>query len=63
MIPTKEQVEAMGERVLGSKELFQKWLSEPNFALGGMCGQELMDTSHGLEQLIYVLGQMEFGQF
>lgn len=63
MIPTIEQVEAMGERVLGSKELFQKWLSEPNFALGGRCGQELMNTTHGLEELIYVLYQIKFGQF
>jgi putative toxin-antitoxin system antitoxin component (TIGR02293 family) len=49
--------------VLGSRENAASWLQGRNLALGGISPLSLLDTEFGLQQVLDVLGRIEFGVY
>jgi len=49
--------------VLGTKENARQWLLSPNLSLGGNPPIKLLDTGIGFQQVIDVLGRIEFGVY
>jgi putative toxin-antitoxin system antitoxin component (TIGR02293 family) len=54
---------ASAESVLGSKNKARHWLSNPNRALGGIAPLHLLDTEAGADEVMNVLGRIEFGVY
>ena len=57
------RVVARAEQVLGDRPTALDWLSSPNRALGGEKPIRLLDTDLGGEQVMQVLGRIEFGVY
>jgi putative toxin-antitoxin system antitoxin component (TIGR02293 family) len=57
------QVTARAVEALGDGERAQRWLKEPNFALGGEKPFSLLDTEAGEQRVLAVLGRIEHGVF
>jgi putative toxin-antitoxin system antitoxin component (TIGR02293 family) len=57
------RVVARAERVLGTRRIALDWLSAPNRALGGERPVRLLDTDLGADQVLQVLGRIEFGVY
>jgi putative toxin-antitoxin system antitoxin component (TIGR02293 family) len=55
------RVAARAGRVLGDMPAALDWLVSPNRALGGQPPIELLDTDLGTEEVLQVLGRIEFG--
>jgi putative toxin-antitoxin system antitoxin component (TIGR02293 family) len=52
-----------GAEVFSDNEIFLKWLSLPNTALGGMEPGELIKISGGISKVKDLLGRMEHGVY
>lgn len=52
---------SIGYEVLGSKEKFKSWMTQPNLALGSLRPIELLDTSFGIQMIQEELGRIEHG--
>ncbi len=57
------EVSEMGQRVFGSLESFNRWLNEPNFALGNRIPFTLLKSSYGKELLLNELTRIDHGIF
>lgn len=57
------RVAARAEHVLGDRASALDWLSSPNQALGGEKPIDLLDTDLGADQVLQVLGRIEFGVY
>jgi putative toxin-antitoxin system antitoxin component (TIGR02293 family) len=49
-------------RVFESETDARAWLDEPSIPLGNVTPRSLLCTEHGMNQVLYELGQMEYGQ-
>ena len=49
--------------VLGSPEKATKWLVEPNDSLGGQAPISVLNTGFGLEEVLHILGRIEYGVY
>jgi hypothetical protein len=47
--------------VFGKAEKAQSWLNSPNRELGGQCPREFATTKEGLEQVLGILADLEYG--
>lgn len=57
------RVAARAEQVLGDRAAALDWLWSPNRALGGQTPIQLLDTDLGTEEVLQVLGRIEFGVY
>lgn len=57
------RVAARAEHVLGDRAAALDWLTSPNQALGGEQPIDLLDTDLGADQVLQVLGRIEFGVY
>jgi putative toxin-antitoxin system antitoxin component (TIGR02293 family) len=53
----------MGMEVFQDKDKLNRWLNEPNRALGGEIPYEIMDNQFGREEVENVLGRIQWGVF
>ena len=54
---------ALAERVLGTRELADNWMTSPALALDGRRPVDLLTTAEGPEAVTLVLKRMEFGVY
>ncbi|MFN8356716.1 MAG: antitoxin Xre/MbcA/ParS toxin-binding domain-containing protein [Spirosomataceae bacterium] len=45
------------------EEKFQRWLKKPNLSLGGNTPESLLDTITGIDEVLFCLHRIEFGNF
>ena len=57
------KVLAFAESVLGTKEKARHWLNAPNRALGTVSPLSLMDTAAGADEVMNVLGRIDYGVY
>lgn len=50
-------------RVLGSRDLAERWLADPALALDGRCPLDLLTTTPGIEAVKDLLTRMEYGVY
>lgn len=53
----------MAHRVLGARDLAERWLAEPALALDGQCPLDLLTTTPGIEAVKDLLTRMEYGVY
>jgi putative toxin-antitoxin system antitoxin component (TIGR02293 family) len=54
---------ATATEVLGTREKAASWIQGSNLALGGVTPMSLLDTDVGLQQVLDVLGRIEYGVY
>ena len=54
---------ATAEDVLGSEERARLWLLEPNKSLGGDTPLSILNTGFGLDEVLSILGRIEYGVY
>lgn len=52
-----------GIKVFGEKEIFNRWMNEPNRALGGKTPLDIIDNQFGREEVKNVIGRIEYGVY
>jgi len=53
-----------GQEVFNNEnDKFQRWLKKPNLSLGGNSPESLLDTTTGIDEVIFCLNRIEFGNF
>lgn len=52
-----------GIKVFGDKENFNRWMNEPNGALGGKMPLDIIDNQFGREEVKHVIGRIEYGVY
>lgn len=57
------QLITKGEEIFGDQQTFQKWVKQPNTALGGYTPLNMMDTTIGIQLVTDVLGRIEHGVY
>ena len=57
----RTEIFRVGLDTFGDKERFRRWLIKPNFALGGLSPESLLNTSEGLQEVLNVLHRIEYG--
>jgi putative toxin-antitoxin system antitoxin component (TIGR02293 family) len=45
------------------EEKFQRWLKKPNLSLGGNSPESLLDTTTGIDEVVFCLNRIEYGNF
>jgi putative toxin-antitoxin system antitoxin component (TIGR02293 family) len=58
-----ETLYQMGLEVFQDKDKLNRWLNEPNRALGGEIPYDIMDNQFGREEVENVLGRIQWGVF
>lgn len=53
----------MAQRVMGNRELAEKWLSQPAIALDGRIPQDVLTTVCGRNSVAELLTRMELGVY
>jgi putative toxin-antitoxin system antitoxin component (TIGR02293 family) len=51
------------KEIFGSQENAVKWLKSPNSVLGGITPVEAMSSRFGAEEVMDILGRIEYGVF
>lgn len=58
-----DAVIAQAVEVFGSEKKARGWLDDPNLLLAGATPRSLLNTPEGREQVLTVLGRIEYGVF
>ena len=57
------EILALAESVLGTKDKARHWLNTRNRALGNASPLSLLETEAGADEVVNVLGRIEFGVY
>ncbi len=57
------EIAAIAEKVLGTRELAESWISQPALALNGKRPMDLLTTIPGTEVVKDLLTRLEFGVY
>ncbi len=57
------EIAAIAEKVLGTRELAESWISQPALALNGKRPMDLLTTTPGIEVVKALLTRLEFGVY
>jgi putative toxin-antitoxin system antitoxin component (TIGR02293 family) len=57
------RVAVRGRAVLGDSSAAMDWVKTPNYALGGESPLARLDTGMGTEEVLQILGRIEFGVY
>ncbi|MFY8110358.1 MAG: type II toxin-antitoxin system Xre/ParS family antitoxin [Bacteroidia bacterium] len=53
-----------GQEVFNNeKDKFQRWMKKPNLSIGGNSPESLLDTTTGINEVMYCLNRIEYGNF
>ncbi len=54
---------SFGYEVFGNREKFNRWMKNPNTALGNKTPLSLVDTLYGIEEIKHLIGRIAYGIF
>lgn len=57
------EIYSFGYKVFEDIERFRKWMFEPNNALGGIQPCELLDNQYGRQEVMNIVGRIEYGVY
>jgi putative toxin-antitoxin system antitoxin component (TIGR02293 family) len=57
------EIYSYGFEVFENKEKFNSWIKSPNKALGGKSPYDLLDSQFGREELMRIIGRIEYGVY
>jgi putative toxin-antitoxin system antitoxin component (TIGR02293 family) len=57
------EIFSYGFEVFENKEKFNSWIANPNKALGGKAPFDLLDSQFGREEVMSVIGRIDFGVY
>ena len=57
------EITVIAERVFGTRELAENWVSQPALALDGQRPMDLLTTTPGIEAVKDLLTRLEFGVY
>ena len=52
-----------GFEIFGDKDLFNKWMRNPNRAIGGQVPYDLIDNQYGREEIKNLIGRIAYGVY
>ncbi|MEJ7769776.1 MAG: DUF892 family protein, partial [Chitinophagaceae bacterium] len=58
-----EEIHSYGHEVFNEKERYDRWLLQPNRALGGQIPSDLLKTYPGREEVMRLIGRIDYGVY